>query len=249
MRESEVHMIFNDLVDHLYLNLSATEKFSFNLIEKCIDINSSFIKQYHERICDCKSLFLFKILLSPFITWFDHSILQDLVVASDSEDAQQLLDLFDSKVDSYCKEPITSFPIPYPSQLMFPLDDSEYTILSMKYRPASQGGAIQGKIVLQDVMDIKLLMKSKWKIRSNDSQLVAVNARLELSYWMIPKLLVKMVESDLVHDWKSGILMVAILPANFRNPDGNDNEKLDGPFSSMNYLWEDDTEVKLIIAK
>ena len=249
MKVSEVDMIFNDLVDHLYLNLSATEKFSFDLIGKYTDINSSLIKEWYEKISDCKSLFLFKILLLPFITWFDHSILKDLVVASDNEDAQQLLALFDSKVYSYCNEPITSFPIPNPSQLMLPLDDSEYTMLSMKYRPPSRGGATQGMIILQDVMEIKLTMKRKWEIRSHDIQLVAVNARLELLYWMIPKLLVKMIESDLVHDWKSGIVMVAVLPANFRSPDGNDNEKLNGPFSSLNYLWEDDTEVKLIMAK
>ena len=249
MKVSEVNMIFNDLVDHLYLNLSAAEKFSFDLIGKCTDINSSFVKLWHEKITDCKSLFLFKILLLSFITWFDHSVLKDLVLASDSEDAQQLLDLFNSKIYSYCNEPITSFPIPYPSQLMLPLDDSEYTILSMKYRPPPRGGATQGVIVLQDVMEIKLTMKRKWEIRSHDIQLVAVNARLELLYWMIPKLLVQMIESDLVHDWKSGIVMVAILPTNFQNADSNDNEKLNGPFSSLNYLWEDDTEVKLIIVK
>ena len=249
MKVSQVNMIFNDLVDHLYLNLSTIEKFSFDLIGKCTDINSSFIKQWHEKLHDCKSLFLFKILLSPFITWLDHSILKKLVEVSVNEDAQGLLDLFDSKIDSYCNEPITSFPIPYPSQIMLPLDDTEYTILSMKYRPPSRGGATQGKIVLQDVMKIKLTMKHKWEIKSHDIQLVAVNARLELLYWMIPKLLAKIIESDLVHDWESGIVMVAILPANFRNPDGTGYEKLSGPFSSLNYLWEEDTEVKLIIAK
>ena len=242
MKVSEVNLIFNDLVDHLYLNLSATEKLSFDLIGKCRNINSQQGKWY-DRIIHCKSLFLFKIYLLPLITWLDHSILKDLVVASGSDSAQQLLDLFDSKLYSYCNEPITSFPLPYPSQLMLPLDDSEYTILSMKYRPPSRGGTTQGMIILQDVMDIKLTLERKWKISSHDIQLVAVHARLELLYWMIPKFLVEMIESYLVHDWRYGIVMMAVLPANFQSLESNDYEELKGPFSSLNYLWEDDTEV------
>ena len=243
MKVSEVNLIFNDLVDHLYLNLSATENFSFDSISKCSDINLPFMEKWYGKILDCKSLCLFKIYLLPLITWLDHSILKDLVVASGSDSAQQLLDLFDSKIYSYCNEPISSFPLPYPSQLMLPLDDSEYTILSMKYCPPSRGNATQGMIILQDVMDIKLILKRKWKIRSHDIQLVAVHAKLELLYWMIPKFRLEMIESDLVFDWRSGIVMMAVLPANFQSLEGNSYEKLKGPFSSLNCFWEDDTEV------
>ena len=244
MKVSEVNIIFNDLIDYLFLNLSATEKFSFDLIGDC---SSPFTKQWCERIHGSKSLFLFKVHLSPFITWFDHSILKALVVASSSKDAQQLLEQFDTKIDSYYKEPITSFPISYPCQLMIPLVDSEYTILSMKFRTPSRGGTAQGKIILQDVKEFKRLMKRKWKIRSCDIQLVAVHTKFELLYWMIPKRLVKVIESDLVYEWQSRIIMVAILPKNFQSLADNENEKLKSPFSSLNYLWEDDTEVRMSI--
>ena len=242
MKVSEVDMIFDNLIDHLYLNLSATKKFLFDLIGICSDINSPRIQKWRDKIFDCKSLFLFKIYLLPLITLFDHSILKDLVEASGSNSAKQLLDLFDSKVNSYCNEPITSFPIPYPSQLMLPLDDSEYTILSMKFRPPYRSNVTQG-IFLRDVVNIKQTMKLKWKIRTHDIQLVAVHARLELLYWMIPKFLVELIEGDLVHDWKSGIVMIAVLPANFQSLEDKYNEKIEGPFSSLNYLWEDATEV------
>ena len=244
MKVSEVNIIFNDLIDYLFLNLSAAEKFSFDLFG---DFKSSFTKQWCERIHGSKSPFHFKIHLSPFITWFDHSILKDLVVASCSKDAQQLLDKFDSKIYSYCNKPITSFPIAYPSQLMIPLVGSEYTILSMKFRTPSRGGATQGKIILQDVMEIRRAMKHKWEIRNHDIQLVAVHTKLELLYWMIPKHLVKVIESDLVYEWKSGIIMAAILPIDFQSLDDNKNEKLKGLFSSLNYLWEDDTEVSMLL--
>ena len=245
MKGSEVNMIFNDLIDHLYLNLSATEKLSFDLISKCSDINSPFMEKWYDKILECKSLFLFKIYLLPLITWLDHSVLKDLVVASGSDSAQQLLNLFDSKIYSYCNEPITSFPLPYPSQLMLPLNDSEYTILSIKYHPPSRHNATEGTIILQDVMDIKLALKRKWEIRSHDIQLVAVYTKLKLLYWTIPKFLVEIIESDFVHDWRSGIVMMAVLPANFQSLEDNDYDKLKGPFSSLNCLWEDETEVMI----
>ena len=242
---SEVNMIFYDIVDHLYLHLSATEKLPFDL-RKCSDINPLFTEQ---RLKNIKSLYLFKIYLLPFITWLNHSILKELVVASGSEDAQQLLNLFDSKIDSYCSQPITSFPVLSPSQLMIPLDDSEYTLLAMKFcRPPSRGDSTQGMIILQDVMDIKVIMKRKWEISSHEIcsiQLVAVHAKFELLYWIIPKCLVKVINRNLVHDWKSGVIMMAVLPENFHSLQDN-SETLKGPFSSLNYLWQDDTEVEML---
>ena len=246
MKVSEVNMIFYDLIDHLYLHLSATEKLPFDLIGKCSDINPPCTKWWLKKI---KSLHLFKIYLLPFITWFDHSILKELVVASGSEDAQQLLNLFDSKIDSYWTQPITSFPILSPSQLMIPLDDSEYTLLAMKFSPPSRGDSTQIMIILQDVMDIKLMMKYKWEMNSHkihSIQLVAVHTKLKFLYWMIPKCLVKVIKSNLIHEWRSGIIMMAVLPENVFSLEDN-GELLKGPFSSLNFLWQDDTEVDMYI--
>ena len=245
MKMSEVNMIFYDLIDHLYLHLSAIEKLPFDL-RKYNDTNPLFTEQWLKKI---ESLFLFKIYLLPFITWLDHFILKELVVASSSEDAQQLLNLFDSKIDTYCSQPITSFPILSPSQLMIPLDDSEYTLLAMKFCHPSRGDSTQGMIILQDVVDIKLIMKHKWEMSSHDIcsiQLVAVHTKLELLYWMIPKSLVKVIKSNLVHDWKSGIIMMEVLPANFHSLEDN-SETLQGVFSSLNFVWQDDTEVEILL--
>ena len=242
MKISEINVIFYDLIDHLYLHLSVMEKLPFDL-NKCKDINPLFSEQWLKKI---KSLYLFKIYLLPLVTWLDHSILKELVVASGSEDAQQLLNLFDSKIDSYCSQPITSFPILSPSQLMIPLDDSEYTLLAMKFCLPSQGDTTQGMIILQDVIDIKLMMKHHWKMSNheiNSIQLVAVHAKMWLLYWMIPKCFVKMIKSNLVHDWKSGIIMMAVLPTNFHSVKDN-SEILQGPLSSLNFLWQDDSEVR-----
>ena len=248
MKVSEVNMIFYDLIDHLFLYLSATEKLPFDLIGKCSDINPPFIEWWLKKICDSKSLHHIKIYLLPFITWLDHFILKELVIASGSEDAQQLLNLYDSKIELYCNQPVTLFPILSASQLMIPLDDSEYTLLAMKYRPPSRGDSTQGMIILQDVVGIKLMMKHKWEMNDyeiHSIQLAAMDTKYELLYWMIPKSLVKMIKSNLVPDWKSGVIIMAVLPANFHSLEDN-SELLKGPISSLNFLWQDDTEVGML---
>ena len=217
------------------------EKLPFDL-RKYSDVNPLFTEQQLKKI---KSLYLFKIYLLPFITWLDHSILKELVVASGSKDAQQLLNLFDSKIDSYCSQPIASFPILSPSQLMIPLDDSEYTLLAMKFCLPSQGNTT---IILQDVIDIKLIMKRKWKMSNHvikSIHLVAVHEKLKLLYWIIPKCLMAVIKSDLVHKWKSGVIMMAVLPPNFHSLEDN-SEIPKGPLSSLKLLWQDDTEVDML---
>ena len=240
MKISEVNLVFYDLIDHLYLHLSATEQLPFDLIGKYSDINPLFTEQRLKKI---KSLYLFKIYLLTFITWLDYSILKELVVASGSEDAQQLLNLFDSKVDSFWNQPIALFPILSLSQLIIPLDDSEYTLLAMKF--SCQGDTTQGIIILQDVIDIKLTMKHKWELSTHDIrsiQLVAVHAKLKFLYWITPKSLIKVIKSNLVHDWRCGTIMMAVLPTNFFSLE-NESEKLEGPFSVLNFLCQDDSEV------
>ena len=246
MKLSEVNMIFCDLIDHLYLQLSATEKFSFDLFETCSAINPLLKDQWLQKINNCKSLHFLKICLLQFVSWLDYSVLKELVIASGNENAQQLLNLFDSKISSYSNKPITSFPILSPSQLMIPLDGSDYTLLAMKFHPPSRGDATQSIIILQDVMDIKLIMKRNWKLSNheiNSIQLVAVYMKLKLMYWMSPMCLIKKIENNIVFDWKSGIVMLAVLPASFYSLEKNDSETLIGPFSVLNFLRHDDNEV------
>ena len=243
---SEVNLVFYDLIDHLYLHLIETEKFSIHLIG---GISSPLTEQWLKKISNCKSLYLFKIYLLSFVTWLDHSILKALVIKSGSDYAQQLLKLFDSKINSYCNELIASFPLLSPNQLVIPLDDSDFTLLALKFCPPFHHRTSESITVLKDVMDIKLIMKRKWKMSSNEThsiQLVAVHTKLELVYWMIPKCLVEVIEKNLIHDWKPGIIMMAVLPINFRctNVEAN-SEVLKGPFSSLNCFWEDDTEVDI----
>ena len=247
MKISEVNVVFYDLIDYLYLHLSAMERFPFDLVGKCCDIYPKFTDQLLKKTGNCTSLYLLKIYLLSIITWLDHSVLKDLVVASGSADAHDLLNLFDSKLESFSSQSISTFPVLSPSQLMIPLDDSGYTLLAVKFCSLSEDIAIRSTIVLQDVIDIKLLMIHEWGVSSHEihsMQLVAVHTKLGFLYWVIPKCLVKVVKSNLVHYWNSRIVMMAVLPENFYDLENN-NEKHKGPFSSLNFLWQDDNEVDM----
>ena len=125
---SKIHLTFLDLVDELMLLLSTAEKLPFDLFQLFHDLNACdsiplFTAKSLKRFSNCKSAFCFKISLIPFITWLDHSILNDLVTASGSDTAMQLLNQFDCRIDK--NKSVTSYPIPTPNQLMIPLDDSE----------------------------------------------------------------------------------------------------------------------------
>ena len=243
MEMSEVDITFYNLIDYLFSHLSATEKLPFD-VEAYSNINPMFTKQWLRKI---KSLFLFKIYLLPFITWLDHSILKELVIASGSDDAHKILCLFDDKINSYWIRPIGSFPIPPPSQLMIPLDDSEYTLLAMEFCLTSQDDNAQSTIILQDVMDIKLKLKLnyQWRINSHDVcsfQLVAINIKLKFLYWIISKQLVEVINDNLFHEWRCGIIKMTVLPANFYNLNNN-SEKIKGSFSSFSFFWQGDGQV------
>ena len=122
---------------------------------------------------------------------------------------------------------------------------SEYTLLAMTFCLPSQDNATQDTIILQDVIDIKQIMKHKWEVNNHEFhriQLVAVYTKLKLLYWIIPKCVVAVNKGNLVHEWKSGIIMMAVLPADFHSLEDN-SEILKGPLSSLKFLWQDDTEV------
>ena len=238
-------MIFYNLINYLYLHLSATEKLPFDM-EACSSINPLFTKRWLRKI---KSLFLFKIYLLPFITWLDYSILKELAKLSGSQDALKLLNLFDCKFRSYWTQPIGSFPIPPPNQLTIPLDDSEYTLLAMEFCLTSQEDATRSTIVLQDAFDIKLKLKNQWQINNPDVcsfQLVAINTKSRFLYWMIPKHLVKVINDNLFHEWRCGIIKMTVLPANFYTLNNN-SEKIKGPFCTLSFFQQGDGKVGIFL--
>ena len=152
--------------------------------------------------------FLFRVYLLPFVSWFDHSILKELVESSKSREAIELVHQFDSCIDY--NQPITSC-IPECSHLIIPWkeSDSDYTLLVTKLFKRSCN-----EIVLQDLLKIKEDLTSKWRISYHAFHLVAMHYKLNYFYWMIPTYpsLEEMINQDKQVLWDIGIINVAILP-------------------------------------
>ena len=185
----------------------------------------SFIKKIYE--CPCPSLL--KIYLLPFITWLDNTILIELVTACEKIDIlERLYELNDCIIND--NQPITSYSIPKFSQLIFPLDDSEYTIIAIKmFRDCSE-------LVLQNVKDIKEFLTSQWEITAHAIQLAAIDYRYNFIYWMIPKQAQSLVESKLnegqYYLWRGGISQAVLLPNNYFSIENDfDQQIINNPFN------------------
>ena len=180
---------------------------------------------------------LIKIHLLPFITWFDNTILIELVAACGKTDILELLYEFNDSILKYSK-PITSYSIPQFSQLIIPLDDSEYTIIAIK--------TVQncGEFVLQNVKDIKEFLKSHWELTAHAIQLAAIDYQDNFIYWMIPKQVQSLVENKLSEGqyylWRGGIAQAALLPNNYLSTENDfDQQIVNNPFSISKLMLKD----------
>ena len=235
LKPSHVHLRFFDLVDNIILLLFTTDKICFNFANKCRSLMVSdtqniplFTDPFLSKLINCRSIFLLKILLLPFLSWLDHSILKELTSNNDS--VTHLLTQFNSLIDA--NKPLTAYPIPTLSQLMIPLDD-KFTIVATKSLYNLEN------ISLKYVVNIKATITEQWKITKHAIQLIAISTELNYLYWMVPICVVPVIISSnnyesQHHFRQQGILMTAILPDLFFTGYYNITQLLTGgPFSSL----------------
>jgi len=145
--------------------------------------------------------------LSCFITWSNHSILRMLLTELSSE-ALQLLDEFDSRVDPL--QSVSSYPIPFFSSDMIPVDTSTHTILAIRcYQELYES-------TLQYVYDMQSLMMMKCDFTQHCLQLLAGRNDPTILYWTIPKCVVYLINTNVpLHSeylYSRGILEVLVYP-------------------------------------
>ena len=239
--------MFLDLIDKLILGMFATDVFPCNLINECYKLMASknckhllFTEEFLSKLVTCKSLFLFKIYLLPYMTWFDHSILEELVSATKSSEAEQLVEQFKSMIDD---DQLVKFSfIPAPSQLIIPLVDNDYTLVITKCT------WINENTTLKNIKDIRDTLVSTWGITYHALQLNSINANY--LFWMIPNCVVSLIEMavcnpEMQHKlWLKGVTSTVIFPIDFFANDCNVSTDYDmGPFEFLNS--HDDTMVCL----
>ena len=198
------------------------------LVKQCGTIMASdvhniplFTPDFMSKLDSCTYPFIFKIYLLPFMSWFDHSILKELVESSNYEEefvgsskykeALKLVDLFVTSID-YSK-PIITYPIPEFSQLVIPLDSSEYTLLATKSIRSFN------ELTLKDLADIKRLLVQRLEITDHAVLLTGLNNKSYCIYWLIPSQIRSLVKDKLNQDqlklWDKGIVLTMLLPVDF----------------------------------
>ena len=186
--------IFLDVIDKLVTQLHTVE-IEF-LVDKCCTLMASdvhniklFTDSFIKKLFKCSHPSLLKIYLLPFITWLDNTILLELAATYEEVSILGLFCKLTHIIDD--TEPIISYPIPSFSQLIIPLDDSEYTIVAVKTLQNCS------ELILQDVKDVKDLLMSHCELTAHAVQLVAVDYHCNYMYWMIPKQVQCLVENGL----------------------------------------------------
>ena len=152
--------------------------------------------------------FTFKMYLLPFMSWFDHSILTELVKSSKIKEAIYLLKQFESYIDY--NQPITSC-VPEFSHLIIPNkgDESQYTLIVTKHFNKRHDES-----VMHDLLSIKKELTSHWNITDHALLWVALHKALSYFYWMIPKKICSLIDKRDQELWNKGIMIVAVLPDN-----------------------------------
>ena len=213
------------------------------LADKCRTLMASdahniklFTDKFIKKLFKCSHPSSLKIYLLSFITWLDNAILIELAAVYEKVDVMKL----------FCKinddtEPITSYPIPTFSQLIIPLDDSEYTIVAVKMFQNCN------ELLLKDVKIVKELLASHWELTTYALHLAAIDYHCNYMYWMIPKQVQFLVEKRLNQGrydlFLKGIFQIALLPYDFYSADGDNQQIINDPFSVYHLPLKDSIKV------
>ena len=207
---------FLDLVDDLVMQMSTADVAV--LVKQCGKMMASdvhniplFTPDFMSKLDNCTYPFIFKMYLLPFMSWFDHSILKELVESSNYKEALKLVNLFVTSID-YSK-PIITYPVPEFSQLVIPLDSSEYTLLATKCIRSFN------ELTLQYLVNIKRSLVQGLEITNHAILLAGLHMMSYCIYWLIPNQIRTLVQDKLNQEqlelWDEGIVSTTILPVNF----------------------------------
>ena len=211
------------------------------IAEKCSTLMASdvhcialFTPEFMNKLNNCAYPFIFKMYMLPYMNWFDCSLLKRLVIFAASKEAILMVDKFVDSLD-YSK-PVTSYHIPEVSQLLIPLDTSDYTLLATLHVKDID------ELTLQDVLGIKKTLISTLEISDYAVQLSAVHIKSRCFYWLIPRKLRPLIEGKLNQNQlklrNEGIIFLKLLSINFLSEELTNENENDLNFFNINHLHE-----------
>ena len=231
---------FLDLIDKLVTQMSTADV--VYLANKCCTLTSDdhhkitlFTPNFVNKLINCIYPFVFKVYLLPYISWFNCSILRQLIIFSANDKALRMVNDFTNSVD-YSKS-ITSYPIPEFSQLMITLDESQHTLLATKHHKSVDA------LILQDLLHIKELLKETFKITEYAIHLAGICAAAHAICWLLPKQVRSLVETKLTDGqlelWDEGCVLIKLLPDNYFLYENNSQFNTDDLFGVFDENSED----------
>ena len=145
----------------------------------------------------------------PFTNWLDHSVLTAVVEACNVPEATALLTQFDDKIDP--SQPVTKYPVPFPSHYMVPYDTSTHTVLAVQLKLQLDHST------LQNVLDTRSLIQEKCEVTPHCLQLLAVaKTSHTIIYWIIPNHVAALIALNVLQYqsffYLNGIEQIAIHP-------------------------------------
>ena len=220
---AQIHTVDVKILAHRCYTLMASDIHNINL----------FTNSFMKKLFECLNSTSLKINLLSFNTWLDNTILRELTTIYEKSDIFKQFCKFISVIDD--TEPITSYPIHTFSQLIIPLDDSEYTIVAIKTFKNCRD------LTLRDIKNIKELLVSYWELTAHAIQLAAIDYSCNFIYWMMPKQVHQLVVNKLnkgMHElWHRGIFMAVLLPEDFFSADdGFDHQEINNPFTVSKHV-------------
>lgn len=198
-----------------------------------------FSKNLLKNMQTCSEPFLMQLHLLSITTWLDNSLLKELVAASKNKAASELIIKFDSLINDSL--PITSYPVPVPTQLIIPLEDSDYTVVATKHNRSL------AETTLKQIKYIKMLLVHQWEITEHAIQLLALYTELGYLYWLIPKAVTQLVRQCEIQRelLKEGIILISIFPETFFTSEHDEavHKLFVGPFSFLVSCLQDNIVV------
>ena len=234
--------MFLDLIDKLIVHLFTGDVIILvNNLDKLMASDAYNISLFDvgliEKMRNRPYPFTFKIYLLPFISWFDHSILGELVKFSKVKEAIWLVKQFDSYIDY--DQPIKSC-VPEFSHLVIPCKQNEsgYILLVTKHFNITHN-----EIVIRDILNIKKELTSHWKFTHHALRLVAMHKTLSYFYWIIPGKLRSSIDKKDQKLWNKGI-MVMVMPDNYLT-DESSPQNVGYKYDLLNFNTVDAAEVRI----
>ena len=163
--------------------------------------SDSYIKSLNKitsTVVILRSLFLYS-------SWYDFSVVEELVKECNCFEGFYLLDWFNLRIDKTL--PISHYPLPTPSSLMIPVESSSHFVMTTRYR--------EKLFTLLHITELKSFLLHTFKIKSYACILLGV-ASPETLYWLLPNsvftIICKIIPQCTDDLYTKGITEIAISP-------------------------------------